>query len=103
MKTLVKSLVAITCLVMVVGCEDDRIYPSPQKYTPQTPVVTSKIHIAVEFTAKFDKTLTETNFTFGEIIRHTLPSTMNFRTIRQICTRCFLFPAGGILTIAREP
>jgi len=61
MKTLVKSLVAITCLVMVVGCEDDRIYPSPQKYTPQPAVVTSEIHIAAEFTAKFDKILTSTD------------------------------------------
>jgi len=103
MKTLVKSLVAITCLKMVVGCEDDRIYPSPQKYTPQPPVVTSEIHIAAEFTAKFDKTLTETNFTSGVRIRQPLPLSRSFRTIRQICTRCFLFPAGGNLTIALEP
>ncbi|MCU0365784.1 MAG: hypothetical protein MUC30_01055 [Bacteroidales bacterium] len=61
MKTLAKSLLAITCLLMVVGCEDDRIYPSPQKYTPQAAVVTSEIHIAAEFTAKFDRILTNSD------------------------------------------
>lgn len=57
MKTLVKSLVFVTGLLMVVSCEDDRIYPSPQKYVE--PIATVTVPFNSEFTTTFTKSLVD--------------------------------------------
>ena len=57
MKTLVKSLIDITGLLIVAGCEDDRIYPSPQKYVEPPAAVT--VPFISEFTTTFTKSLVD--------------------------------------------
>jgi hypothetical protein len=57
MKTLVKSLIVITGLLIVAGCEDDRIFPSPQKYVESPATVT--VPFISEFTTTFTKSLVD--------------------------------------------
>lgn len=57
MKKLVKSLIVITGLLIVAGCEDDRIYPRPQKYVE--PLATVTVPFNSEFTTTFTKSLVD--------------------------------------------
>lgn len=58
MKTLVKSLMVLTGLLTFASCEDDRIYPSPQKYVE--PRVTAAVPFNSEFTTTFEKRIINT-------------------------------------------
>jgi len=60
MKTMMFYPALVVCLLVLAGCEDDRIYPSPQKKPLQNSpdvYVTVPVHLESEFNATFTRNI----------------------------------------------